>query len=127
MPLANTASHIPVLLQQAGNGPYLRQPLGRIERLVIIPVVAKRRSVPPRQKSGTRGTAHIPGDINGSKTHAIGRQSIDMWRRNIFAAIAANIGIAPVVRHDDHDVGTVCCKQTIGNYQDDGCDLDSCH
>lgn len=74
------------------------------------PLQGRPPRIAPREKRVTRGRADARRRVCVGKTHPLGRQLIQVWRRDLrIGVIAAQITIAEIIGKDDDEVGVTGC------------------
>ncbi|OPZ04305.1 MAG: hypothetical protein BWZ10_03187 [candidate division BRC1 bacterium ADurb.BinA364] len=66
---------------------------------------AKAMLIAPRHQAGARRRADRMGGVAVGEAHAIGGQRVDVWRGDVLATLAAQVGVAQIVGENDDDVG----------------------
>ena len=99
-PLAEAARRVALLLEQLRDGHVLR------EDRHAAGVRANRgvSHVHPGHQDAPRGSANGAARIGVREDHALGRHAIDVRSEDLVLAVAAELAVAEVVGHDEHDV-----------------------
>ena len=110
MPLADAGGGIALLLEDLGDGDFIRiEPLaccGKENPLVVlIDVHVEPAWVATGQETGAGRGADAAGDIEVGEAHALPGHLVDGWGSVLSGAKAADVAVAHVIHVDEDDVG----------------------
>ena len=121
MPLADTRGPEPLLLSEGAD----REAVGRNQRWPPGADDPRLQPRPPVIATGQQGVAggrtHTRRRVRIGKPHPLGRERVDVWRRNqpSLGVVTLHVPITEVIGIDDHDVGRGCLNDGRDQQQTD--------